>query len=687
MLLSRTCRIKPVMSTTSIVLQKMVCQPGINMPRTEMGVRALFSTSNNFSEKRNNDEFYGAFGALLMGASAVYCSTMTSSPSLLEQKKKKKKKQAEEEEEYQYQRRPKQKYESPPPIPVHGPESHIGDYNDPPPRPDLPTIPLAEVEEHCDDDSMWFTFRGAVYDMTFFLNGHPGGKPRLQMAAGQDLEPYWEVYRQHFRGHVVGWMEKYRIGNLSPSDAKEAATKNTFGDMFEDSPEHDPNLLVAAARPFNGEPRIDLLTRDYYTPNELFYVRNHLNCPDIIPKDYRLIVKGRGIKKHVFTLDDLKTKFPKYEVVTTLQCAGNRREDLHGERKIFISPHWVVGAMSNAKWGGARMRDVLEYCGLDVDAMALGTKTPKDITHLEFEGYDADETGYTYGISIPIDKAVDGLGDVLCAYEMNGRPLPRNHGFPVRAIVPGHVGNTNCKWLHKVMVKNKPTDKPWCQKSYRGFPPDIDFENDLSHWPGNVDMENSTIVQTMPVQSFICNPPQNSLIGMRDATDIELKGVAWSGGGKEIKNVDVSIDGGRNWTSAKRHKPIQQRRDRHWAWTQFSKKVTLTPEIREKLGKGERVNVELISKAMNSDFNVQPETMEPYWNARGVCINHWYRVKVTLDPNLEKGTVMHGNVEDEFPNTPSGGKFKEPWGMGGFTSDYKHQSDPRARKAPESAHF
>lgn len=160
-------------------------------------------------------------------------------------------------------------------------------------------------------------------------------------------------------------------------------------DMFESDPIRDKNLLGCTIKPWCGEPRIELLTRDYFTPNELFYVRNHLAVPDIDEEDYCLIVKGKGIKKHKFTLKDLKEKFPKHEVVTTLQCAGNRREDMHDDNhKIYIAPHWVVGAMSTAKWGGVKIRDVLKYCGMDVDAMALGDKTPDDIKHVQFEGYD-----------------------------------------------------------------------------------------------------------------------------------------------------------------------------------------------------------------------------------------------------------------------------------------------------------
>mmetsp|Transcript_30225 Transcript_30225/g.50206 ORF Transcript_30225/g.50206 Transcript_30225/m.50206 type:complete len:397 (-) Transcript_30225:86-1276(-) len=305
--------------------------------------------------------------------------------------------------------------------------------NSPPPRPDLPIYTRDEVAEHCDQDSLWYTFRGAVYDLTPFYEGHPGGAPRLLMAAGQDLEPYWEVYRQHLRGHVVDWMEGYRIGSLTEEEAKAASNSFTFGDAYENEPIRDPNLLPCTQKPFNGEPRLDLLTNDYLTPNELFYVRNHLPVPDIDPKKYRLIVKGVGLKKHKFTLDDLKTKFKKHEVITTLQCAGNRREDLHNEgMREFLAPHWVVGAISTAKWGGVKIRDVLKECGLDVDAMALGELEIPGLDHVQFEAYDHDETGVHFGGSVRIAKVVDGLGDAILAYEMNDVPLPRDHGYPVR---------------------------------------------------------------------------------------------------------------------------------------------------------------------------------------------------------------------------------------------------------------
>mmetsp|Transcript_34963 Transcript_34963/g.51959 ORF Transcript_34963/g.51959 Transcript_34963/m.51959 type:complete len:670 (-) Transcript_34963:83-2092(-) len=561
--------------------------------------------------------------------------------------------------------------------------------NNPPPRPELPTIPLEDVSEHNDEESMWFTFRGAVYDMTGFLQGHPGGAPRLLMAAGQDLEPFWDIYRQHFRGHVIQWMEKYRIGNLSKEDAVKARDF-VHGDMFESDPKRQPqDLLPATSKPFNGEPRIETLTDSYLTPNNKFYVRNHLAVPDICPEEYRLIVKGKGkdtIKKKIYKLQDLKTKFPKHEVVTTLQCAGNRREDLHDkDHKIFISPHWVVGAMSTAKWGGVRLRDVLADCGLDVDAIALGEKMPPNgIEHIQMEGYDHDETGYTYGGSFPIEKAVDGLGEVLLAYEMNGEDLPRDHGYPVRVVIPGHVGARQVKWVHKIILSNQESKKSYQCKSYRHFAPDITFEKDLAEWPP-ARLDQGPIIHEQPVTSFVCNPPQGSTIGVKGVgggikKEVTIKGVAWSGGGRKVERVDVSIDGGTSWTAAELYKPISQRYNHHWAWTQFYLTIPLSEEIQEKLKRGEKVKLDVTSKAVDSAFNVQPETMAPYWNPRGIAINHWYHSMVELDPTLEAGQVQRSESEFGFSNTPSGGHFDRQWGLGGWMVDPKHDNDPRKER-------
>lgn len=525
--------------------------------------------------------------------------------------------------------------------------------------------------------------------MTSFQQGHPGGLPRLLMAAGQDLEPYWDIYRQHFRGHVLEWIETKRIGNLSAEDTiKSRKETGTIGDMFETDPIRSKDLLPATSKPFNGEPRIELLTEDYITPNHLFYARCHLAVPDIDPEEYKLIISGAGIKnkkgkkgKRKFTLEDLK-KFPKHEVVTTLQCAGNRREDLNDkDHKIFIAPHWVIGAMSTAKWGGVRLRDVLEECGINVDDIALGKEEPPDgIEHIQAEGYDQDETGYTYGGSFPFMKGVDGLGEVLLAYEMNGEDLPRDHGYPVRLLIPGHVGARQVKWLHKLKLSNTPSTKSYQCKSYLGFAPDITFEKDLAHWPP-ARLDQAPIIHEQPVTSFVCNPPQNATVGMKGATDFTFKGVAWSGGGRGIERVDVSVDGGDSWTAGELYKPIKQKYNHNWAWTHFSKTLQLPEDVQARLKRGEKVELDISSKALDSAFNVQPSVMAPYWNARGIAINHWYHVKITLDPNLEKGEIIPHDPPGEegygFSNTPSGGHFDRKWALGGWKIDPDHNTGVR----------
>ena len=143
-------------------------------------------------------------------------------------------------------------------------------------------------------------------------------------------------------------------------------------------------------------------------------------------------------------LDELKSKFKKVDVTTVIQCNGNRREDFHYFDDLtpaFGPPHWVSGAIGNATWSGPRLRDVLKECGMDVDNISLGNKKVPKTWNVGLLGYDQDEVGNQYCCSFPFDKAVDPFGDVILAYEMNGEPIPRSHGFPVRAIVPGNVQN------------------------------------------------------------------------------------------------------------------------------------------------------------------------------------------------------------------------------------------------------
>ncbi len=295
------------------------------------------------------------------------------------------------------------------------------DNNNPRPRSDLPTFTLADLKNHTSDETgYWVSLKGAVYDITEFIHGHPGGPGRLQMAAGNDLAPFWDVYRQHYRGHIVPLMEeKYRIGNLTPYDAAKAADFE-FPNVYATDPMRHKDNTVCTHNPYCGESRIDLLAESYFTPNELFFKRMHNNVPEIEEDEYELVIEGNGVKRSVFTLEDLKTKFDRVEVVAAIQCAGNRGEDYHGigcggpSKAVFIAPHFSGGAISNAKWTGVRIRDLLKHAGMDVDAIHMGTKYLKNGQHMALWAPDQDETGELYGASVYMDKVRKHMVQAAC---------------------------------------------------------------------------------------------------------------------------------------------------------------------------------------------------------------------------------------------------------------------------------
>ena len=129
------------------------------------------------------------------------------------------------------------------------------------------TISLEELRKHTDEKSLWVAYDGDVFDITDFYFGHPGGSDRLLMAGGLSMEPFWDIYTEHYRGHVIPFLQRFKIGKLSAADAK-AARDFEFTNPYADDPERHPDLLHCTTHPFNGEPRIERLTENFYTPNE-----------------------------------------------------------------------------------------------------------------------------------------------------------------------------------------------------------------------------------------------------------------------------------------------------------------------------------------------------------------------------------------------------------------------------------
>uniref|UniRef100_A0A8C3NIS0 sulfite oxidase n=1 Tax=Geospiza parvula TaxID=87175 RepID=A0A8C3NIS0_GEOPR len=392
------------------------------------------------------------------------------------------------------------------------------------PAPQLPRYTRAEVAQHrTPKDRVWVTYGTDVFDVTEFVELHPGGPDKILLAAGGALEPFWALYAVHSQPHVLELLRDYKVGELSPEDAAAPPPGDTADPFAGDPPRH-PALRVNSLKPFNAEPPPELLTQSFLTPNELFFTRNHLPVPAVEPGSYRLRVEGPGGRALSLSLSELRQRFPKHEVTATLQCAGNRRSEMSRVRPVK-GLSWDIGAISTARWGGARLRDVLLAAG-------VRDNTGDGEWHVCFEGLDVDASGTPYGASIPLKRALSAEAEVLLAYEMNGRELPRDHGFPVRVVVPGVVGARSVKWLRSVAVSPSESPSHWQQNDYKGFCPSVDWDS--------VDFGAAPAIQELPVQSAITEPRPGAAV---PAGELTVKGYAWSGGGREVVRVSGAKGG------------------------------------------------------------------------------------------------------------------------------------------------
>ncbi|CAI5743922.1 unnamed protein product [Peronospora destructor] len=507
---------------------------------------------------------------------------------------------------------------------------------------DLPTYTFREVQNHtgAKRNGTWVVYKHGVYDITKFIGMHPGGT-KILLAAGNSIEPFWQLYAAHNHAEVHKILETLRIGNLRDKDVEmlETARKARYGEgPYSRDPTRHPALKVNSNMPFNAEPPAELLMESFITPNGLFFVRNHLPVPEVDIGNFTLKVSGLGIDKDMeFTLDDLKSKFKHHTVTTTVQCAGNRRAEMSGVKQVN-GLSWGTTALSTAEWTGVLLSDVLASIGIvDEDSrkrqceckvrenMDVCDDCNLVIQHVQFEGMDVDLEGNYYGASIPISTALDRRKDVLLAFKMNGETLPRDHGYPLRVIVPGTVGARNVKFLHRIVLSSEESPSFWQQRDYKGFPPNVDYSDD-DYWKFAGDS-----IQELPVQSAITEPKNGSVHFVNDTFDssiVTVKGYAWSGGGRNIIRVDISADGGKTWTPAELHESgKRQKYNRAWAWTPWELDVEVPPGIKR---------LDIMCKAVDASYNVQPDTIAPIWNMRGVLNNAWHRIHVLVEKAAEE---------------------------------------------------
>ncbi len=325
-------------------------------------------------------------------------------------------------------------------------------------------------------------------------------------------------------------------------------------------------MIIREREPLNLEYPFDELT-DFITSSKLFYVRSHFPAPDISESSYKLRVAGAVQHSLSFTLDELRA-MPSETITATLECAGNSR--------VFLVPQengaqWELGAVGTAEWTGVRLSTVLQRAGLEPDACEV-----------VLEGADCGvpkekpkpPQPISFARSIPVEKALSP--EVLIAYQMNGEPLTRDHGFPVRAIVPGFYGMASVKWLVRVEVLRSPFAGYWQTSEY-------------AYWNEIAGMAVRRPVSEMMLKSEIARPRMYEVVPCGE--HYAMVGAAWSGA-KAVVQVEISVDGGETWSDAEITDPI-----RPFAWRRW-KFNWQTPEA-----PGRPI---LLARARDEAGNVQP---------------------------------------------------------------------------------
>lgn len=231
-----------------------------------------------------------------------------------------------------------------------------------------------------------------------------------------------------------------------PADTERALSPGTGEPLSaSNAGEGSATAFYKDATPFlqHGEKGLESFLADmqgFVTPNHLFFVRNNSTSMDITIEDWRLSVNGDAVSHpREFSYADLR-KLPSRTVVSYLECAGNHRA-MFGlvNGKAASGTQWMTGAVGNAVWTGVPLRDVLELAGVEANAVSV-----------LLIGLDANSPEGGWRRALPIAKALHP--DTLLAYTMNGEYLPKDHGFPLRALAPGWVGSASVKWLGEIVV-------------------------------------------------------------------------------------------------------------------------------------------------------------------------------------------------------------------------------------------
>jgi DMSO/TMAO reductase YedYZ molybdopterin-dependent catalytic subunit len=353
-------------------------------------------------------------------------------------------------------------------------------------------------------------------------------------------------------------------------------------------------LRLLNSRPVNAETPAHLLD-DSVTPSKYLFVRNNGVPPtNVDPTTWTLEVSGEScVEAKTFTIADLQATFEEVTLQLQLECGGNGRSEY---TPAASGNQWTTGAVGCPSFTGVRLRDVLNYCGVEATAEYVG-----------YVGADSHLSGDPSRVAIsrgvPIEKALER--ESLIAWKMNGEDIPPQNGFPLRLICAGWPASVSGKWLSKLLIRDRVHDGEKMAAPSYSVPM-------VSVAPGSkVPNEEMKIIQSMPVKSLITFPQSGITHDLRER--LIIRGHAWAGD-NQITGVFVSIDFGATWLPTGLNGPANRLAWQDWeGWVQFP----------------EPGYYEIWARAMDQQGRSQP-MVTPNWNPRGYLNNAAHRIAVQV---------------------------------------------------------
>ncbi|KAK5173706.1 uncharacterized protein LTR77_002387 [Saxophila tyrrhenica] len=332
-------------------------------------------------------------------------------------------------------------------------------------------------------------------------------------------------------------------------------------------------IRLTSNHPLNAEPELSLLYQaGLITPNELHCVRNHGAVPRLYWNTHKLDIEDG---KLVLSMSDWTKRFESINIPVCIACDGNRRKEMNLVRKSK-GFNWSVGAGGCAYRKGVPLCDVLAAAGVRADGQRW----------VNFEGADEPSEG-KYATFIPLAYAMDRTNDVLLAYEMNDLPLPPDHGYPLRLVIPGYI------WVSE--TENTSHYHIWDNRVLPSFitEKDSSFAETMFSHP-------DTACNEQNLNSVIVKPSQGERLSLAQAKvgqSYRIEGYAYDGGGKEVEHVE-----------------------KFWIWLSWHVDVSIVHLLQAKT---------ITVRAWNVFKNTQPEHLN--WNIMGMMNNCWYKVKTGID--------------------------------------------------------